>query len=135
MFTMLLGLLAASAVQASTPQDGKKPTAKYAELVGSYAVDMRGQPMVFTISEDAGKLFIVPEGDRAGECEPVENKALTFVCHAPNGRTYTIVFVRGEDNSIVKFTATGGVAPFEGVKQKRSDRDRQETENRPRRPM
>jgi len=118
MFTMLLGLLAASAVQASTPQDGKKPAGKYAELVGSYAVDMRGQPMVFTISEEAGKLFLAPEGDRAGECEPVENKALTFVCHAPNGRTYTVVFVRGEDNTIVKFTATGGVAPFEGIKMK-----------------
>ena len=31
--------------------------------------------------------------------------------------TYTIVFVRGENNAIVKFTATGGLAPFEGVKQ------------------
>ena len=135
MFTMLLGLLAASAVQASTPQDGKKPAGKYAELVGSYAVDMRGQPMVFTVSEEAGRLFIGPEGDRAAACVPVDGKELTFTCDAPNGRTYTIVFVRGEDNSIVKFTATGGVAPFEGVKQKRSDRDRLETENRPRRPM
>ena len=118
MFTMLLWLLAASASQASTPQDGKKPSDKYAELIGSYAVDMRGQPMVFAVSEEGGRIFVAPEGDRAATCEPVDGKPLTFTCDAPNGRRYTFVFVRGEDNAIAKFTATGGVAPFEGVKRK-----------------